>query len=73
VIDYFSKIEESKICPLKIIIRKIVEIGHINEKVGFPQEIAQFIENNPVLSDRKMKNSHPPAHFRNPDVLQNGN
>ncbi len=37
VMDYFSKIEESKICPLKIIIRRMVEIGHLNEKIGFPQ------------------------------------
>jgi len=45
VVDYFCKIDASKICQLKIIIRKLEEVKTGDELIGRPEEISQFIEN----------------------------
>jgi hypothetical protein len=43
VVDYFCKVDASKICQLKIIIRKLEEVKAGEEMVGHPEEISQFI------------------------------
>lgn len=45
VVDYFCKIDTSKICHLRIIIRKIEEVGSSNYILGRPQEISQMLDN----------------------------
>jgi hypothetical protein len=45
LVDYFSKNDESRICRLKIIVRRMVECGSAAEVVGQPQEIQQAMIN----------------------------
>jgi len=45
LIDYFSKIDETKICKLKIIVRKMIEHQPESQIYGVPQEIQQFMIN----------------------------
>lgn len=45
VADYFCKIDPSKICQLRIIVRKLEDPTHAGEILGRPEEISQFIEN----------------------------
>ena len=45
VADYFCKIDPSKICHLRIIVRKLEDPTHVGEILGRPEEISQFIEN----------------------------
>jgi hypothetical protein len=45
VSDYFSKIDNKKICKLKIILRKMIENVNFNEKIGMPEEISQYMIN----------------------------
>lgn len=37
LVDYFSKLDENKICKLKIIIRKMSEVSAGNDLIGCPQ------------------------------------
>ena len=50
VVDYFCKVDPSKICHLKMIIRKIEENVSWKQIQGRPEEISQFIENNHLKS-----------------------
>jgi hypothetical protein len=51
VSDYFCKIDPSKICQLRIIVRKLEEAGGTQGQVlGRPEEIAEFIENSQTKS-----------------------
>lgn len=51
--DFFSKIDDNRICKLKIIIRKIVGDSHANELIGTPQEICQFVLNSKNITKAK--------------------
>lgn len=44
-IDFFSKIDESRIVKLKLMIRKMHEGQACGEVIGAPQEIQQFMAN----------------------------
>jgi hypothetical protein len=50
IADYFCKIDPSKICSLRIIVRKLEEGTHFSEILGKPEEISQFIENSHLKS-----------------------
>lgn len=43
--DCFSKIDSRKMCKLRIIVRKMELVEVRNEKIGFPAELSQFIQN----------------------------
>lgn len=43
--DYYCKLDPSRICPLKIIVRKLEPVAHADSIAGRPEEISQFIEN----------------------------
>lgn len=45
VADYFCKIDHTKICQLRIIVRKIEFCTSHNQIISKPEEISQFIEN----------------------------
>jgi RNA polymerase subunit RPABC4/transcription elongation factor Spt4 len=45
--DYYCKLDPSRICPLKIIVRKLEPVAHADAIAGRPEEISQFIENSP--------------------------
>ena len=46
IVDYFSKLDETRICKLKIIIRKMNDVAPGQEVIGSPQEIQQFMSRN---------------------------
>jgi hypothetical protein len=50
LVDYFSKIDETKICKLKIIVRKMLEHHPESQIHGTPQEIQQSMLNCQKLS-----------------------
>lgn len=50
VADYFCKIDPSKICQLRIIVRKLEDPAHVGEILGRPEEVSQFIENANIKS-----------------------
>lgn len=37
IVDYFSKLDESRICKLKIIVRKMIDIATNIDMIGTPQ------------------------------------
>ena len=41
IADYFSKLDETRICKLKIIVRKMIDIAPNIDMIGNPQEIQQ--------------------------------
>lgn len=44
--DYFCKIDPSKICQLRVIVRKLEPAASTpNHIIGKPEEISEFIEN----------------------------
>jgi hypothetical protein len=53
LVDYFSKLDETKICRLKIIIRKMNEVNAGHDLIGSPQEIQQFMLNNRKIGSRQ--------------------
>lgn len=42
-VDYFSKLDETRICRLKIIVRKIADVFAAQDIIGSPQEIQQYM------------------------------
>jgi hypothetical protein len=51
LVDFFSKIDMTKICRLKMMIRKIVEVRSCDHKMGRPQELAFYMQINLFVSD----------------------
>jgi hypothetical protein len=43
LVDYFSKLDETRICRLKIIVRKIADVFAAQDIIGSPQEIQQYM------------------------------
>ena len=75
VIDYFSKLDESKICRLQIIIRRIGEGDLLHEVIGNPEEIQQYMMNQKNNNGTANGASHPqksietaPKNRANPEV-----
>lgn len=46
IVDYFSKLDETRICKLKIIVRKMVDIAPNIDMIGNPMEIQQSMTKN---------------------------
>jgi hypothetical protein len=45
LVDYFSKLDETKICKLKIIVRRMGEVAERSDLLGSPQDIQQYMLN----------------------------
>lgn len=60
VVDYFSKIDPTKICRLKMMIRKIVQLRASDKKMGRPQELAFYMQVNNLVSDSDVVIQSPP-------------
>ena len=41
IVDYFSKLDETRICKLKMIVRKMIDIAPNVDMIGNPLEIQQ--------------------------------
>lgn len=44
ITDFFSKIDDSKICRLKMMIRKIEEVRTSDRKIGRPEDLAFYVQ-----------------------------
>ena len=51
VLDFFSKIDESKICRLKMVIRKIAEVKPMDSKINRPEDLALYTQLNGLVKD----------------------
>lgn len=60
-VDYFSKLDETRICRLKIIVRKMADVFAAQDIIGSPQEIQQF-----MLSSKKSIPRYEPEYFSKP-------
>jgi hypothetical protein len=60
VVDFFSKVDLAKICRLKMMIRKIVEVKAFSQKVGRPQELAIFMTFNYPDTQEDSSRAQPP-------------
>jgi len=49
VVDFFSKLDETKICRLKMMIRKIVEYRTCDRKINKPEELSFYAQLNHLL------------------------
>jgi len=49
ILDFFSKIDDTKICRLKMMIRKIVDAGHFDRKINKPEELSFYVQFNNLL------------------------
>ena len=60
IVDFFSKIDMTKICRLKMMIRKIVQLGANEKKIGRPQELAFYMTYNQLAPDSEVLIQTPP-------------
>lgn len=60
VVDFFSKIDPTKICRLKMMIRKIVQLRGSDKKMGRPSELAFYMQVNNLVSDSDVVLQSPP-------------
>lgn len=60
VVDFFSKIDPTKICRLKMMIRKIVQLRVSDKKLGRPQELAFYMQVNNLVNDSDVVIQSPP-------------
>lgn len=60
VVDFFSKVDLAKICRLKMMIRKIVEVKAYSQKIGRPQELAIFMTFNYPDTQEDISRAHSP-------------
>jgi hypothetical protein len=60
IVDFFSKIDMTKICRLKMMIRKIVQVRPAEKKVGRPQELAFYMTYNQLAPDSDVLIQTPP-------------
>ena len=67
VIDYFCKIDHQKMCPLRIIIRKLEEQQPTQGILGHPQEISELVDNRHSHSAPQPTQSYP-AHMGSQDT-----
>jgi len=44
ILDYFSKIDDTKICRLKMVIRKIGEAKMMDKKINRPEDLAFYAQ-----------------------------
>lgn len=49
--DFFGKIDESRICKLRLIIRKIELLEKAKRRIGNPAEVSQYFQNKLVFPD----------------------
>ena len=54
IVDFFSKIDLTKICRLKMMIRKIAEIRSCDHKIGRPQDLSFYMQVNQLVSDQDL-------------------
>ena len=54
IVDFFSKIDLTKICRLKMMIRKIAEMRTCEHKVGRPQDLSFYMQVNQLVSDQDL-------------------
>lgn len=60
IADFFSKIDMTKICRLKMMIRKITHLRTSDRKAGRPQELAFYMQSNQLAPEPDVPIQTPP-------------